>query len=106
MAAAQGRKAASKKAIEVDGIEVTPAVDPGDDYRLTELMLTRFDEDADLVSRNRATIESYRIILGGDYDRVVTELAEKHGGKLTNATMAEFMNKVILGSRELKNSEG
>lgn len=106
MAAAQGRKAKNDKAIEVDGIEVIPAVDPADDYRLSELMLTRIDEDAPLAERNRATVESYRLILGADYDRVVGELAAKHGGKLSNATMAEFMGKVVLGSRELKNSEG
>lgn len=106
MAAAQARKGDTKKAIEVDGIEVVPAVDPADDYRLTELMLTRIDESASPAERSRATVESYRLILGGDYDRVMGELAAKHGGQLPNAVVAEFMGGVVAGSRELKNSEG
>ena len=95
--------AAKAEDIEIQGIKVHVCVDPSDDYELSELMLIRMDDDTTPRERSEATIKTYKLILGDQYERVKNELREKNGGKLTNTTMIGFMNELVNKSAALKN---
>ena len=99
------RKTAPKgTTVEVDGIEVTVAVDPADDYELIECAMTMADESAPVADHNRAYFRRNHLLLGEGYDRVMGELRAANGGRLPRDVVASFMARVIAGVAEAKNS--
>lgn len=90
--------------VEVDGIEVTVAVDPADDYGLIECAMTMADESAPVADHNRAYFRRNHILLGDAYDRVMGELRAQNGGRLPRDAVASFMARVVAGVAEAKNS--
>ena len=90
--------------VEVDGIEVTVAVDPADDYELIECAYVSSDPGAGVVEKNRAYFRRNHILLGDDYSRVMGELRSANGGKLPREVVASFTARVIARVAEAKNS--
>lgn len=90
--------------VEVDGIKVTVAIDPDDDYAVVEASFTTNDPDASPLEKTRATIGLYHLLLGDEYDRVMGELRERNEGKLPTGAVIEFMRRVMSVSRAAKNS--
>ena len=91
------------RTVEVDGIEVTVAIDPMRDYEFVELSYISADPDAGIVEKNRAYFRRCHLLLGADYDRVMGELREAHGGELDKDVVSDFMARVIAGAVEAKN---
>lgn len=102
MATTRGKAAKADK-VTVQGIEVELKLDPTDDYEITELLITHMDENSTNRERSEATVKSYRLILGDQYQRVKDELRAKHDGRLTNEDMISFMNDLMAASAALKN---
>lgn len=90
--------------VEVDGIEVTVAVDPADDYELIECAYVSSDPGAGVEEKNRAYFRRNHLLLGDGYDRVMGELRAAGGGRLPRDVVASFMARVIAGVAEAKNS--
>lgn len=99
-----GKTARRGTTVEVDGIEVTVAVDPADDYGLIECAMTMADESAPVADHNRAYFRRNHILLGDAYDRVMGELRAQNGGRLPRDAVASFMARVVAGVAEAKNS--
>lgn len=97
MAKTRGRK------LDVDGIEVTIAIDPTRDYEFVELSYASHDPDASVVEKNRAYFKRNHLLLGEDYDRVMGELRAANGGELDKDVVSDFMARVISGAVEAKN---
>ena len=91
------------KTIQVDGIEVTVSIDPSRDYEVIECETVLVDPDATTAARNRAYYRRNHILFGGQYDRVMGELRDAHGGELDREVVADFMVRVIAGVAEAKN---
>lgn len=91
------------KTIEVDGIEVTVAIDPSRDYEVIECETVLADPDATTAERNRAYYRRNHILLGDQYDRVMAELRAAHDGELDIADVASFVARVVAGVAEAKN---
>ena len=90
-------------AVEVDGIEVTVAIDPMRDYEFVELSYISADPDAGVAEKNRAYFRRCHLLLGADYDRVMGELRAAHDGELDKDVVSDFMARVIDGAVEAKN---
>ena len=90
--------------VEVDGISVTVAVDPADDYELIECAMTMADESAPVADHNRAYFRRNHLLLGEGYDRVMAELRAANGGRLPRDAVASFTARVVAGVAEAKNS--
>lgn len=91
------------RTVEVDGIEVTVAIDPLRDYEFVELSYATADPEASVADKNRAYFRRNRLLLGAGYDRVMGELREAHGGELDKDVVSDFMARVIAGAVEAKN---
>lgn len=91
------------RTVEVDGIEVTVAIDPTRDYEFVELSYTSADPEASVSEKNRAYFRRNRLLLGAGYDRVMGELREAHGGELDKDVVSDFMARIIAGAVEAKN---
>lgn len=91
------------RAVEVDGIEVTVAIDPMRDYEFVELSYISADPEAGVAEKNRAYFRRCHLLLGADYDRVMRELREAHGGELDKDVVSDFVARVIAGAVEAKN---
>lgn len=91
------------RTVEVDGIEVTVAIDPLRDYEFVELSYATADPEASVAEKNRAYFRRNRLLLGAGYDRVMGELREAHGGELDKDVVSDFMARVIAGAVEAKN---
>lgn len=91
------------RTVEVDGIEVTVAIDPLRDYEFVELSYTSADPEAGVAEKNRAYFRRNRLLLGAGYDRVMGELREAHGGELDKDVVSDFMARIIAGAVEAKN---
>ncbi|MDO4428563.1 MAG: hypothetical protein Q4B91_03530 [Atopobiaceae bacterium] len=89
--------------VEVDGIEVTVALDPANDYELVECAVIANDPARTVEEQNRAYVRRVRLILGDAHDRVMRELREAHGGELEPATVADFVARVTARVAEAKN---
>lgn len=89
--------------VEVDGITVNVTIDPRDDYEITEYTTVIVDQGASIIERNRAYMKRNKLILGDDYDRVISELREKNGGKLPREVMLSFIDRVVEAVPEAKN---
>ena len=79
----------------VDGIKVEVTADAFDDFEITECIADLYDEESTDGAKTAAAVKMYRIVFGEDFPRIKRELRAKHGGKLTNEVMSEFMAEVI-----------
>lgn len=79
----------------VDGIKVEVTADAFDDFEITECIADLYDEDSTDSAKMAAAVKMYRLVFGGDFPRIKRELRAKHGGKLTNDVMGQFMADVI-----------
>lgn len=82
-------------ALVVDGIEVNVAAEDFDDFEITECMAALSDPHAEDGERLTATVRMFRLVFKGDYRRIKDELRAKHGGRLSNECMGDFLNRVI-----------
>ena len=83
------------KAVEVDGIKLTVAIDTADDYDIVEQMAVMADEQSTSNEKLSATVRIYKLLLGDDYRRVKDELRAKNGGRLPLKAMSDFIAKVF-----------
>lgn len=95
------KKAAN--AVEVDGIKVGVALDPRNDYEIIECELKLSDPDAEPNERARARYRIAHLVLGDEYDSVMSTLREKNGGKLRFEDAWGFVQKVIAAVPDAKN---
>ena len=79
----------------VDGIKVEVTADAFDDFEITECIADLYDEDSTDGEKTAAAVKMYRLVFGADFQRIKRELRAKHGGKLTNEAMSQFMAEVI-----------
>ena len=89
------KRAAKGRAVTVDGITVTVAIDPKDDWEFATASLVLSDPDATQLERSNAVMTQVRLLLGDDYKRVMGELREARGGKLPIADVTSFANRVM-----------
>lgn len=91
-------------AIEVNGIAVTVAIDPNDDYEFAVCSLVLNDPAASVTERSRALARMHRLVLGEAYQDVIDALRERNGGRLPVSEVTAFVNKAIAaGGGEAKN---
>lgn len=89
------KRAAKGRAVTVDGITVTVAIDPRDDWDFATASLVIADPDATPLERSNAVMRQVKLLLGDDYKRVMGELRKARGGKLPNADVVSFANRVL-----------
>ena len=89
------KRAAKGRAVTVDGITVTVAIDPKDDWDFATASLVLADPDATPLERSNAVMKQVRLLLGDDYGRVMGELREARGGRLPIADVTSFANRVM-----------
>lgn len=97
------KRAIRGQQVEVDGIKVNVTIDPSDDYELVECSTVIADQGASVLERNRAYMRRNRIVLGEDYDRVISELRAANGGKLPSDAVLSFVGRVIEAVPQAKN---
>lgn len=90
-----GMAEAKARTVEVDGIAVTVAIDPNDDYELSVCSMRYNDASRPARERSRALVRMHELVLGDDYERVLGELREMNGGKLPVSAVTSFVNRVI-----------
>ena len=95
-------KRTGDKPLIVDGIKLNVTVDDFDDYDIAEAfaVIAEADEphedgDGFEVEFMKATYSLPKLIFKDDWPRIKRELREKNGGKLTNATVFDFVSKVM-----------
>ena len=98
------QKDSTPKAVKVDGIEVSPRVDPSDDFDVAVAVARVMDDSAGGYEKVRAMDSALSLILGDDKGRVMGELRAKGGGRLTHRAVGEFFGHLMQSGRELKNS--
>lgn len=91
------------RSVEVDGIDVTVAIDPRDDYELATCSMVIYDPGASDLDRSRAVARRNMLVLGDGYQDILDALREAHGGELRVATVNDFVSKVIRAVAEAKN---
>ena len=89
------KRAAKGRTVTVDGITVTVAIDPRDDWEFATASLILSDPDATPLERSNAVMTQVRLLLGDDYQRVMDELREARGGRLPIADVTSFANRVM-----------
>ena len=89
------KRAAKGRAVTVDGITVTVAIDPRDDWEFATASLVIADPDATPLERSNAVMRQVKLLLGDDYGRVMDELRAARGGKLPIADVTSFANRVM-----------
>ena len=89
------KRATKGRTVTVDGITVTVAIDPKDDWDFAAASLVLADPDATQLERSNAVMRQVRLLLGADYKRVMDELRAARGGKLPVADVTSFANRVI-----------
>lgn len=89
------KRAAKGRAVTVDGITVTVAIDPRDDWDFATASLVIADPDATPLERSNAVMRQVKLLLGDDYGRVMDELREARGGRLPVADVTSFANRVM-----------
>lgn len=89
------KRAAKGRTITVDGITVTVAIDPSDDWEFATASLTLSDPDATPLEKSNAVMTQVRLLLGDDYKRVMDELRAARGGRLPIADVTSFANRVM-----------
>ena len=89
------KRAARGRAVTVDGITVTVAIDPKDDWEFAAASLVLSDPDATPLEKSNAVMKQVKLLLGDDYERVMDELRAARGGKLPIADVTSFANRVL-----------
>lgn len=89
--------------MEIDGIEVEPVVNPGDDFEVAECFCTIFSDESTGGEKVSAMSRLLTVLFGTDAKRVKSELRAKNGGSLTHACVSRFVGEVMERSRQLKN---
>lgn len=89
--------------VEVDGIELAISVDPANDYELVECSSIATDPSSSVQEQNLAYIRRNHIILGDDYDRVMSELRSANGGELPVRVVMDFVARAVSKAVEEKN---
>ena len=89
------KRSAKGRAVTVDGITVTVAIDPKDDWEFATASLTLSDPDATPLEKSNAVMKQVKLLLGDDYKRVMDELREARGGRLPIADVTSFANRVM-----------
>lgn len=89
------KRAAKGRAVTVDGITVTVAIDPSDDWEFATASLVIADPDATPLERSNAVMRQVKLLLGDDYKRVMDELRRSRGGRLPVADVTSFANRVM-----------
>lgn len=89
------KRAAKGRTVTVDGITVTVAIDPRDDWDFATASLVIADPDATPLERSNAVMRQVKLLLGDDYKRVMGELREARGGSLPIADVTSFANRVM-----------
>ena len=89
------KRAARGRAVTVDGITVTVAIDPKDDWEFATASLVLSDPDATPLEKSNAVMKQVKLLLGDDYGRVMDELRAARGGKLPIADVTSFANRVL-----------
>ena len=85
----------SDKPLIVDGVKVSLTAEDFDDFEILECLADIVDDAAEPSAKLAATVRIYRLLLGADFERVKRELREKHGGKLANEVMGDFLNSCM-----------
>lgn len=96
-------EAGKARTVDVDGIAVTVAIDPADDYELATCSMVIYDPNSSDLDRSRAVARRNMLVLGDGYQGVLDALREAHGGELRVATVNDFVSKVIRAVAEAKN---
>lgn len=81
--------------VTVDGITVTVAIDPRNDWEFATASITLADPDATQIERSNAVKAQVKLLFGDDYKRVMRELREARGGSLPIADVTSFANRVM-----------
>ena len=89
------KRAAKGRTVTVDGITVTVAIDPRDDWEFATSSLVLSDPDATPLERSNAVMTQVRLLLGDDYKRVMDELRAACGGRPPIADVTSFANRVM-----------
>lgn len=89
------KRAAKGRTVTVDGITVTVAIDPKDDWEFATASLVIADPDATQLERSNAVMRQVKLLLGDDYKRAMDELRAARGGKLPIADVTSFANRVM-----------
>ena len=89
------KRAAKGRTVTVDGITVTVAIDPKDDWEFATASLVIADPDATQLERSNAVMKQVKLLLGDDYGRVMGELREARGGRLPISDVTSFANRVM-----------
>lgn len=89
------KRAARGRTVTVDGITVTVAIDPKDDWEFATASLVIADPDATQLERSNAVMKQVKLLLGDDYKRAMDELRAARGGKLPIADVTSFANRVL-----------
>lgn len=89
------KRAAKGRTVTVDGITVTVAIEPRDDWEFATASLVIADPDATPLERSNAVMRQVKLLLGDDYGRVMGELREARGGRLPIADVTSFANRVM-----------
>lgn len=89
------KRAARGRTVTVDGITVTVAIDPRDDWEFATASLVIADPDATPLERSNAVMRQVKLLLGDDYKRAMDELRRSRGGRLPVADVTSFANRVL-----------
>ena len=89
------KRAAKGRTVTVDGITVTVAIDPRDDWEFATASLVLSDPDATPLEKSNAVMKQVKLLLGDDYKRVMDELRAARGGRLPIADVTSFANRVM-----------
>lgn len=89
------KRAAKGRTVTVDGITVTVAIDPRDDWDFATASLVLSDPDATPLERSSAVMRQVKLLLGDDYKRAMDELRRSRGGRLPIADVTSFANRVM-----------
>ena len=89
------KRAAKGRAVTVDGITVTVAIDPKDDWEFATASVIFASPDSTPLEKSNAVRTQVKLLFGDDYKRVMGELRKARGGKLPNADVVSFANRVL-----------
>ena len=89
------KRAAKGRAVTVDGITVTVAIDPSDDWEFASASAVFADPDSTPLEKSNATRAQIKLLFGDDYKRVMRELRAARGGRLPIADVVSFANRVL-----------